>query len=268
MWIWYRGDAFRGFQRQPEGPTVQQTLQEALQTLGLPHGLMPSGRTDRGVHARMQVVSLRLPADLELDRLPPRLAEVLPSSMGVTRAVWAPKGFHAQWSATGKAYHYRLAPHDLPPAWAHAAWELRSEPRLEGARVDFGRLAELLGLACGTRDFSAFHESSSPTKPRQLVEASLHRARDGRLWEVRLRGDGFGRYMARYLVGSAVATAAGRIEEAAFRAALEEAVPLNGLKAPGGGLILWKVDYPPEKTPFPESPETGALPIAPPFCFD
>src|SRR5690606_21783683 len=150
LWIWSRGDACRGFQRRPEGPTVQQTLQEALQTLGLPHGLMPSGRTDRGVHARMQVVSLRLPADLELDRLPPRLAEVLPSSMGVTRAVWAPKGFHAQWSATGKAYHYRLAPHDLPPAWAHAAWELRSEPRLEGARVDFGRLAELLGLACGT----------------------------------------------------------------------------------------------------------------------
>lgn len=266
LWIWYRGDAFRGFQRQPQGPTVQQALQEALASLGLPQGLMPSGRTDRGVHARMQVVSLRLPTDLDLEALPLRLNAVLPGSVGVVRAVWAPKGFHAQWSALGKAYHYRLAPHGLPPGWEGAAWDPSGEPRLQGARLDLERLEALLSLACGTRDFSAFHESSSKAKPRQLHAATLHASADGQLWEIRLKGDGFGRYMVRYLVGSAIAVAADRLAEADFRAALESAHPLAGLKAPGEGLILWEVHYPADRQPF--APDTGdGVPTHPPFRF-
>ena len=125
------------------------------------------------------------------------------------------------------------------------------------------RLEEALSWLPGTRDFFPFHESSSPRKERTIEAATLHRLASGALWEVRLRGDGFGRYMVRYLVGAAVAYACGVLEARTLHAALEGAEAFSGLKAPGAGLILWEVRYPPALTPF-----VGvgpALPSGPPF---
>ena len=107
LWIWYRGGNFRGFQRQTGGPTVQEALEEALAAVGVPATVMPSGRTDRGVHARMQVVSVRLERET---RRGARGAAARPPAPGpgAVRGAPAPGSFHAQWSASGKAYRYRL----------------------------------------------------------------------------------------------------------------------------------------------------------------
>lgn len=276
LWLWYRGESFSGFQAQPSARTVQATLTEGLAKLGLEVGLMPAGRTDRGVHARMQVISVRVPADEDLATLPSRLESVLPQDLGVVLAAWAPKGFHAQWSATGKEYRYRMAPGALPSGWEPSAWRLEEEPRLQGQAPDPARLEEALGWMIGTRDFFAFHESSSPRKPRALHEASLRMHEQGAIWEVRLRGEGFGRYMVRYLVGAAVAYACGALEADILRAALEHATPFAGLKAPGPGLILWEVSYPGALEPFgiasggttlaARDRAQSAIPIGPPFA--
>jgi tRNA pseudouridine38-40 synthase len=267
LWLWYQGTSFHGFQRQPGGPTVQQALEEALRQAGVPSAVMPSGRTDRGVHARMQVVSVRLPPGDSPEALAQRLPAWLPPQLGLCVARRPAESFHAQWSARGKEYRYRLQlGGTVSDAWRPFALEPACEPRLSGAPLAPEHVARLLGAAVGRRDFRAFHENSSPRKPRTLESATLH-ALGGGLFEARLRGDAFARYQVRYLVGTALLVAAGALPEELYRASLEEGLSIPGLKAPAQGLVLWEVHYPPAIDPFSEEERLRApgLPPAPPF---
>jgi tRNA pseudouridine38-40 synthase len=269
LWIWYRGTQFLGYQRQPEGLTVQEALENSLRKAGVPYPVMASGRTDRGVHARMQVVSVRLPPCYTSEMLSERLPPHLPPELGLCVARRPDKGFHAQWSAAGKEYRYRIQlGGTASEAWRPFVMEPSTEPRLHGLPLKPERVAELLGAAVGCRDFHAFHEHSSLRKPRTLESATLHALGNG-LFEARLRGDGFGRYQVRYLVGSALLTASGALSEELFRAALDSGTPIPGLKAPARGLVLWEVRYPPELDPFPpeERARPPGLPQEPPFSF-
>ncbi|MBU8894527.1 tRNA pseudouridine(38-40) synthase TruA [Corallococcus sp. M34] len=267
LWIWYRGGNFRGFQRQVEGPTLQDSVEAALREAGVPAGVMPSGRTDRGVHARMQVLSLRLPEAPALEEMLGRVARHLPPDLGICVAKRPAPSFHAQWVASGKSYRYRLQLEGtVSEAWRPYALDVPREPLLASREVRPERLAELLNHATGTRDFIAFHEKSSPRKPRRLESATLH-ARGSGLYEVRLEGEGFARYQVRYLVGSALKVAAGLLPEEHWHAALEAAAPLEGLKAPAQGLVLWEVRYPAAVDPFSpgERLHPPGLPGTPPF---
>lgn len=260
-WVYYRGDLFRGYQRQVEGPTVQQTLTEALTQAGVETTLFCAGRTDKGVHARMQVVCFRAPEELAPEELKERLAPLLPPSLGVCFLRRAHRSFHAQWRCTQKEYRYRIALGPVPERLAPFVWrpERPFAPEL---------LSRLLSRAEGTRDFWAFHEKSSVRKPRTLQSAKLVEVLPG-IFEARLVGDGFARYQVRYLLGSSVLTAQGALDEGAYVSALDEAKEIAGLKAPAEGLALWQVYYPAEIDPF-TSQERGApagLPDQPPYAF-
>ncbi len=268
-WIWYRGDRFRGFQAQPGGQTVQQAFQDALRRAEVHATLSaPSGRTDLGVHARMQVLSLRIPANLTPDALIQRVGPELPrDAIGFVNATLPHPAFQAHWSATGKEYRYRFAlGGDAPAEWAPFAWQVRSHPRFDGREPTAERLAEALGRATGTRDFSAFHEKTSVRKERTLRSATLHEVGGG-IFEARLVGDAFARFQVRYLVGAAALVAAGVLSEPALDSALETGTPLHGVKAPAEALVLWEVHYPEALDPFPRAIRTAApgLPLAPPF---
>jgi tRNA pseudouridine38-40 synthase len=266
LWIWYRGDRFRGFQAQPQGPTVQQTIEEALAALGISASVAPAGRTDRGVHARMQVLSVRAPA-VAAEELGALLAKRLPpAALGIALVKRPVPGFHAQWSSSGKVYRYRLALARPSPAWAPYCWEPASHARLGRVPVDSRRLAELLRRCEGERDFIAFHEKSSVRKPRRLSSATLVELGEG-LFEVRLEGSGFARYQVRYLIGAVVLAAAGVLSEEALGAALDQAAPIHGLKAPAQGLVLWEVRYPQQLDPFSaaERADAPGVPAGPPF---
>ncbi|MFL5344723.1 MAG: tRNA pseudouridine synthase A [Hyalangium sp.] len=268
LWSWYRGGTFRGFQRQAEGPTVQEVLERALREAGVASGgVMPAGRTDRGVHARMQVVSLRLQPGDSAEALAARLPARLPPELGLCVARRPHPSFHSQWSAAGKTYRYRVQlAGKVAPEWLPYVLEVAREPRLAPYDIAPGRLAELLGMAVGQRDFSAFHESSSPRKPRTLESATVKELGGG-LFELILRGDAFARYQVRYLVGSALLTAAGGLPEERWRAALESGEAIPGLKAAAAGLVLWEVRYPPELDPFTPAERAAppGLPEGPPF---
>ncbi|MHB8873378.1 MAG: tRNA pseudouridine synthase A [Myxococcaceae bacterium] len=267
VWVWYRGEPFRGFQIQVEGDTVQGVLKRALASLGIVASPSPAGRTDLGVHARMQVVSFRAPEELFPAELHQRLSPLLPKGLGVCLVKRPPARFHAQWRCSGKEYRYRLSLGAIPRGWEGSAWRPSESPRLAGRRPSPERLDELLRSAEGTRDFGAFHESSSVRGPRTLHRSRLVELGDG-LFEARLRGDRFGRYQVRYLVGSAVAAAAGCLEAEDFQAALERGAALGGLKAPAQGLVLWEVHYPPEADPFTAAERAAPplLPGGPPFA--
>lgn len=248
------------------GGTVQQALEDALSGLGDFGGVFPAGRTDKGVHARMQVVGIRAPGEWNPDALTRALNDRLPEGLGVAAIHPAPKGFHPQWSASGKSYRYRLQLEGpLPEAWRGLCWTPSDHPRLEAARIDPARVAQLLGTCVGTRDFSAFHARSSVRKSRSLERAELIACGEGR-YEARLSGSGFARYQVRILVGTCAAVAAGIIPEEHLRAALTLAEPIDGIRAPGEGLILWEVHYPPTLDPFVgERASAAGVPRVPPF---
>jgi tRNA pseudouridine38-40 synthase len=270
IWVWYRGGTFRGFQRQPKGQTVQSKLEEALAAAGVGAVPMPAGRTDRGVHARMQVVSLRTRGDVSPDALREAIDRAAPGELGAVLCRRPSRSFHAQWSACGKEYRYRLvlggaAP---PEPWRPFSWDPSGHVRLAGLPPPSPeRVAEALRKAEGEHDFSAFHEKASARKPRRLHAAELHAMDRPGLFEARLRGDSFGRYQVRYLVGGAVAVACGALSMQEWEDALGSAREIAGLKAPAEGLVLWSVAYPSGLDPFTreERERAEGLPPGPPF---
>jgi tRNA pseudouridine38-40 synthase len=262
LWVYYLGHRFRGYQAQVEGNTVQQALESALARLGVERALFASGRTDRGVHARMQVVSFRVDRGESPDSLAAALAPLLPEGLGIAAAARADASFHAQWSAQGKEYRYRLALGPVDPAWSPYVWEPGTHERLEGRAIDLDLLARTLARCVGAHDFIAFHEKSSVQKRRTLDRCEL-RALGGGLREVRISGEGFGRYQVRLLVGTAMLVAAGALDEAAFARALESGEAIAGLRAPAQGLVLWQVRYPDALDPF--RGVTPGVPDLPPF---
>ncbi|HZJ54089.1 MAG TPA: tRNA pseudouridine(38-40) synthase TruA [Myxococcaceae bacterium] len=257
LWVWYRGAPFQGWQSQRTGRSVQETLVAALSTHGVSGAPMASGRTDRGVHARCQPVSLRAPPALA----PEVLADLGGEAWGVAAVVDAPRGFHAQWSSAWKEYRYRLGTGPVPANWRGLVWETATHPRLVGRTIELARVRWALQRAVGTRDFAALHAPSSVRRPRTLEHVSWWE-RDG-VVEVALRADAFGRYGVRLLVGGAVLVGAGLASEATWERALDSAAPFEGLRAPAAGLTLWEVGYPAQLDPF--AGLAPRLPGVPPF---
>jgi len=270
IWLWYRGGPFHGFQRQRTGQTVQGRLLEALAAAGTGAAAHPAGRTDRGVHARMQVVSVRA-GSTSPEAVREAIDRAAPGALGVAICRRTHPSFHAQWTALGKEYRYRLAlgPDPVPETWRPYCWAPSGHPRLVGLGLpppSPDRVAAMLRLCEGERDFWAFHEKSSPRKVRRLHSARLVELLPG-LFEARLQGDSFGRYQVRYLVGGAVAAACGALPAQDWEDALRSAREIAGLKAPPEGLTLWSVAYPEAVDPFTrEERERGeGLPPGPPF---
>ncbi len=266
LWIWYRGEFFRGFQAQAEGPTVQDSIAHRLRAIGIRSSPCAAGRTDKGVHARMQVLSLRS-APITPDELFRRLSDPPPFGWGICCARSARDGFHAQWSSVGKEYRYRLRLDPLADAaWEPYSWSPRDHERLATSELDVARLARALRALEGSRDFFAFHESSSTRCLRTVHRAELVESAS-RVLDIRIRGDRFGRHQIRFMVGAAAAVAAGALAEEDFLRSIEEAAPLRGIKAPARGLVLWDVHYPATVDPFHVGDRLRApvLPPEPPF---
>ena len=207
--------------------------------------MVASGRTDRGVHARMQVVGIKLKSRESVAPLVAAIKAQRGESLGVAAAqVYVPT-FHPMWIATAKEYRFRLQLGGTPsPAWKPYCWEVSEHPRLQGHPVIVEKLQQILALYPGTRDFTAFHAKSSPQIQRTLHRVDFSSLGEG-LFEVRLIGKGFARYQVRYLVGSAVAGAAGQLPKSSIEDALHFGTAFPGLRAPAHGLVLWKVFYPP-----------------------
>lgn len=109
MTIAYDGGAYAGWQLQPDRPTVQGRLEQALeQLLGSPVRVTGSGRTDAGVHALGQVAHFDDPAGTPLQRLQGGINGLLPPDIRVRELLEVPEDFHALYSARDKTYVYQL----------------------------------------------------------------------------------------------------------------------------------------------------------------
>ncbi len=243
----YQGQAFRGFQRQPGLPTVQEALARALASLGIRSRLDAAARTDAGVHAVGQVVGFSARADLDLEALRAAVNRETPPDLLCLEARRAEASFHARASAASRRYVY-LVGLPPPPEVAPYAWTLPDErafPRSAAARLDAAAMRTALAAALGEHDFRAFaHPGEQRATVRTLTRAEVLEASWAPLYAVVLEGRGFLRAMARNLVGTAVMVGLGLAPPERLAGMLASKGRYRGVRAPGWGLTLASVAYP------------------------
>ncbi|MGH3351025.1 MAG: tRNA pseudouridine(38-40) synthase TruA [Nocardioides sp.] len=258
----YDGTAFHGWATQPGLRTVQEELQAALATalrVRAPEGeraqvwVTVAGRTDSGVHARAQVVHFDIDADVltssrrrsdlsALGALVRRLNGILPADVRVHRAIEAPEGFNARFSALSRRYVYRVVdvPEYVDPLQRHSVL-YRTRP-LDLSVMNVAS-ADLLGL----NDFATFCKArEGATTIRDLRQLTWSRREDG-IIEATVVADAFCHSMVRSLVGCVMEIGEGRRDVTWAKEMLAARTRSSALPiAPANGLTLEEVTYPPD----------------------
>jgi tRNA pseudouridine38-40 synthase len=249
MTLAYDGTRYAGWQIQPGQPTVQAALQEALARVTSQQTVhvFASGRTDAGVHALGQVVSLQIDSHLSCAVLVRALNATLPDDIAVLSVCEVAEGFHARRDALLKRYRYQIDNGPVADIFRRAyAWHL---PR----RLDDQAMQRAARGLLGTHDFRSFESSGSPRRSsvRSVTHIDVTRGTGQRMDQLRIEveANGFLYNMVRTIVGTLVEVG---------RAAQPESWPtqvlhghnrsLAGPTAPPHGLFLLSVDYNTERT--------------------
>lgn len=243
--ICYDGSAYAGWQLQPGQPTIQGALQAALtRVAGEQVTAVGSGRTDAGVHAHGQVVSVDTTSRLPAERLQAALNANLPEGIVVLEASEVRPGFHAIRDALRKRYRYVID--NAPQANVFTrryAWHVRHP-------LDVNAMHRAGQALVGTHDFRSFesHWPNRETSVRTVLDLTVaRRASQPDYIDVEIEADGFLYNMVRAIVGTLVEVGRGaRPIDWPAQALAAEDRSAAGPTAPAHGLFLLQVWYDPQ----------------------
>ncbi len=236
----YDGTTYAGWQAQPSGNTIQQTLQKAIASMSgetvVAHG---SGRTDAGVHARAQEVHFDTHAAFTTDVWHRGLNALLPPDIRVHQIRNAAPDFHARRDALRKEYRYRIWNRDVMPPFlrfyrTHIVTPLDTEAMRAAAAILVGR-----------HDFAAFTANPNRDVPDTTRTLSLLKVthRNGEI-TIRAISEGFLYKMVRSLAGHLMRVGSGSVpaeETSDLLASRQRTARVQ--TAPPQGLFLWQVGY-------------------------
>lgn len=237
--IEYDGTGFAGWQRQPNGPTVQAALEDALAEMtGRETIVRGAGRTDAGVHALGQVAHFDTEATIPTVGFRRGLNALLPRTIAVTALDLAPPDFDARFSARGKLYRYQIWNGDSrAPISDRFVWHL---PRA----LDAAQMQAAARPLLGRHDFSAFRAADCECKTTERTLTRIDVIRDGELVTLEVEGDAFLKNMVRIVTGTLVEAGFGKRDaESIERLLASRDRRLGGPTAPARGLTLVRVDY-------------------------
>jgi tRNA pseudouridine38-40 synthase len=255
----YDGLGFHGWQVQPGVRTVQGELDAALSRLAdRPLTTIAAGRTDTGVHATGQVVSLEIAESWTPDALRKSLNAILPADIWIAHAAAVESSFHARYSAIARGYIYRVGTGPSAGSPFRRRWCWPVPGPVERDILDRGA-----SRIPGERSFQSYAKTGQPERG---YTCRVHHAR-WRSWggdgvEFTIVADRFLHHMVRYLVGTMVDAARGRRPVEDVAALLDQAGPgalETSPPAPAAGLFLARVYYSAEELET-GPPDSGPLP--------
>ncbi len=235
----YDGSAYHGWQRQRDLPTVQQTVEEAIEKVcGERVHVTGCGRTDAGVHALRYCANFRTESSIPLDRLPLALNTRLPGDIAVTAACQAEDSFNAIGSCVKKEYVYRILNSRIPDPF------LEKRVCFYPSVLDIGAMSRAAAAFVGTHDFAAVRSVGTETKTTVRTVHWCEASRQGDLITVRVCADGFLYNMVRAMVGTMVYASYGKLAPEDIPALLDSRDRrLTGPTMPPQGLYMNRVWY-------------------------
>ena len=235
----YRGTNYHGWQVQPNGVTVQETLQDAIETVtGVRAGVIGCSRTDAGVHAEKFCCTFDTECPLRGERLALALNANLPFDVAVSDVREAAEDFHPRYDARGKRYVYRIwNGRQRNPFYEENAVHIAvplDDAKMDAAAKDF----------LGKHDFAPFCAAGSSVEDTVRTVSRCDVERDGDLVTVTVEADGFLYNMVRIMVGTLLDMASGRLADDAIPAIFaQNEREAAGTTAPAKGLTLQDVFY-------------------------
>jgi len=234
----YDGTDFYGFQVQAKERTVQGEIERALEAVtGTGTRVVGAGRTDRGVHARGQVVSFSVVWRHGLSDLHRALNAVLAADVAILDLDLAPEGFHPRFSALRRAYRYTVLNRQWrSPLERRTAWQV-------SGKLELDLMAEASRSLIGTQDFGTFGQPPQGENTVRTVFRAEWQADGSRLW-FDIEANAFLYRMVRSIVGTLVQVGRGQLspqEVASFLRARDRSLVKQ--VAPAHGLCLMQVDY-------------------------
>jgi len=238
--IEYDGRAFVGWQRQANGFSVQEALETAIHGFcGETATVHAAGRTDAGVHALGQVVHFDLGKDAEPGTVADALnAHVRPHPVAVTASERVDDSFHARFSATGRAYRYRIVNRRAPLTVDRGlAWWVPT-------KLDAGAMHEAAQVLLGAHDFTSFRSVMCQAKSAEKTLDRLDVTRDGDEIVVVAEARSFLHNQVRIMTGTLRQAGEGKLTPDDMRAIVEACDRTKaGETAPPDGLYLTGVRY-------------------------
>jgi|DewCreStandDraft_4_1066084.scaffolds.fasta_scaffold00022_221 tRNA pseudouridine38-40 synthase len=236
----YDGTNYAGWQIQPNAKTIQEELEHAIKKIvGFPLKTVGAGRTDAGVHAKGQVVSIPLSIDfpVPIQKIPQAFNSNLPSDIKVKSAVTLPYSFNARFDALAREYSYTLLLKD--------SVFLKRFALVIKYDLDLALLEESAKLFIGKNNFTTFSKLNEETKHHFCnVMISEWQKIGEDILQYRIKADRFLYGMVRALVGAMIDVARGKRKIDDIKKALKnkERSQASPLVQPQG-LVLEKVYY-------------------------
>jgi len=235
----YDGTEFHGWQIQPDLPTVQGTLKEALEKL-LNHdvNVTGSGRTDAGVHAQGQVANVETIRAIDTDAVIKGVNALLPPEIRVWQVEEVGMDFHSRRSARSKTYEYHVwRQHIVSPF--HCRYVYAFPYTLDASAMD-----EASSCFEGTHDFTSFCATATAVEDRVRTIFDAEWQRGPEEWIFRIKGSGFLQYMVRTIVGTLLYVGAGKLRPQDIPPMFDQRDRrVAGPCVPSRGLHLIRVDY-------------------------
>lgn len=236
--IQYDGTDFYGWQVQTNDRTVQGDIENAFGEImpGQKITLIGSGRTDSGVHALNQIANIKIDTKMSADEILKALNSKLGRDVWISQCQEVDDEFHARFSAGRREYQYNITK-DYSPFNRNTSWWVRYP-------LDEDLLNECACLIKGEKDFTTFCKATAEVNNKICTVIESNWNWQGEFLQYKISANRFLQHMVRFLVGTMVEVARGRISIEDFKVLLDNShKTLSVFRAPAQGLFLVNIHY-------------------------
>lgn len=236
----YDGANYHGWQIQPNGTSVEETIEKALSTiLRQPIDITGAGRTDSGVNASCMVAHFDISEGIieDCSQLAFRLNRILPRDIAIQSIYEVDSNMHARFSAKSRTYHYYIHT-EKNPFLRRYSWEVHYP-------LDFARMNDASKYLLGEKDFKCFCKAGADVKTTvcNITDAHFERKGDSQ-YVFNITANRFLRNMVRAIVGTLIDVGRGRMTIDSFKHIVDTGSRSDaGESVPGHALFLSDIKY-------------------------